>query len=246
MKTITTFALFFTGLFTAHAGWYQCYNYTGTVGKSPVTLSIQITHDYFGAAEKKNLNINGIYQYTKYHTPIRLEGVLDPATKQLTLYELHQNSRTATFTLPFTDTTTTGVWTPESGKSVPVQLTFQSKLTDTALTDRCDSVEILQATTTPDFYFVGVYAKAAGAQNAVMTALKVCLKKDGALVQHIDFSKETIATGNLMTLIYDNVTSDSPSTVKVSNQYGRVGGQWSLHWNAKKNCFVKASQPELQ
>ena len=43
---------------TSHAGWYECYNYKGTIGKANVSFTIQVREGYFGEPTKKEFNIN--------------------------------------------------------------------------------------------------------------------------------------------------------------------------------------------
>lgn len=243
MKTFTlSIAFFISGWFTCQANGYQCYNYTGTVGKASINLSYQITPDYFGEAAKKNFNINGVYSYIQYNTPIRLEGILDANQQTVTLYEMNKEQRTATFILSLQDQKISGTWTKVgTTTSLPVHLQLTTSLNDTATA----ATEIPQFDSLPDYYFVGVYTKKTGATQAEMTSLKIMRKKDHRLFQEISFTDTTVPTGNLMTVIYDQieVTSAKAKNFTVANQYGRTGGFWNIVWNSKTQRFEKAVEP---
>lgn len=247
MKNFTlSIAFFISSWFTCQANGYQCYNYTGTVGKASINLSYQITPDYFGEAAKKNFNVNGVYSYTQYNTPIRLEGILDANQQTITLYEMNKEQRTATFILSLQDQKISGTWAKVgTTTSLPVQLQLTTSLNDTQLDTPTVVTEIPQFDSLPDYYFVGVYTKKAGATQAEMTALKIMRKKDHHLFQEISFTDATVPTGNLMTVIYDQieVTSPKAKNFTVANQYGRTGGYWNIVWNTQTQRFEKAVEP---
>ncbi|RZK04287.1 MAG: hypothetical protein EOO46_16915, partial [Flavobacterium sp.] len=119
------------GLSKVYAGWYECYNFKGTIGNYPITFSVQVRKGYFGEKEKKNFNIVGVYKYDKFNNPINLEGKIDFATKKALLYEISDNKHTATFEFDFSKNECRGVWRNLSiKKTLPLQLNYVSQLID--------------------------------------------------------------------------------------------------------------------
>jgi uncharacterized NAD(P)/FAD-binding protein YdhS len=82
---------------------------------------------------------------------------------------------------------------------LPLQLNFVSKLRDQSETDVYSKIEILQAKTLKEFYFVGVYSQK-GDYRAQMDQLKIVRKKDNSVFQTLDFSKQENLVGNVMTI----------------------------------------------
>ena len=78
-----------------------------------------------------------------------------------------------------------------------------------------------------------------------MSELQVYKKSDKSLWQSIDFSKIETATGNISTLISDNIQiTDSPKQkIIVTNDIGRIGGYLILTYNNKKKRFILNPTP---
>lgn len=225
----------------ASAGWYHCYNFKGSIDKYAVSFSMQIADKYFGEPGKKDFNLVGVYKYDKHNEPIRLEGKMSDSSKQIILYETINNKHTACFKFTFSDTECTGTWKDLStNKTLPLHLVLVSGMKETSLTDSFTNVEILQANALPHYYFTGIYSKKSGEERAHMDHLEIRRKADNTLFQTIDFSKIETATGNVMTIIYNNVEITDLATQKllVWNNIGRMGGYLFITYNAKTKRFI--------
>lgn len=229
------------------AGWYECYNFKGTIDKYPITLSFQVRQGYFGEAGKKDFNLIGVYKYDKHNDPIRLEGQLNTTDQKVILYELSNNNYSATFLFDFSQNEILGTWKSKtSNKELQLHLNFVSKLVDTLESNQCNGIEILQSKTLPDFYFVGSYSKSSDDDRAKMNKLLIFRKKDNTLFQTIDFSKVETATGNVMTIIYDNIDVENKQSKKisVSNNVGQMGGYLIITYNGTINKFILNPNPK--
>ena len=241
MKGFLLLLLLVTGIGGVRAGWYDCYNFKGMIGSYPITVSVQLRPGYFGEAHKKHFNVVGVYAYDKYHQPIRLEGMLDTTTKQVILYELQEERYTATlqFSLAGGDA---GVWRDSAThKTLPLMMQLVSRLQDIHRSTAFSDVEMLQFQSLPDVFFIGVYSKAAGMEDAEMKTLKIVGKKDGQVRQVLDLTNEEVAAGNLMTIIYDNVWVVKPVSKRgfiVHNKLGRIGAYQVVNYDAGRKRFV--------
>jgi hypothetical protein len=233
--------LFFTSIKT-FAGWYDIYNYTGFIDRHAVTLSFQLKEGYFGEPAKKNYNIIGVYKYDRFNNPIRLEGVFNKNTQKIKFYEIGKGDQiSATFSLHFSLQQLTGSWS--GGKNrLKVNLNLTNRLSDLAA-ESFNNIQILQSPSLKDYYFEGVYAKKTEGRDASMTALKIIKKADNKIFQILDFEAVETPTGNLMTIIYDNITTGKGNDFIVSNQIGRVGGYLNVRFNPKIKRFVLNPEP---
>ncbi len=243
--TLTILILF--GFIKANAGWYECYNFSGTIDKSPITLSIQMREDYFGEKNKKDFNIIGVYKYDKNNAPIKLEGRRNSADNKVVLYEFTNEKQTAAFEFEFSENESEGVWKNLStAQKLPMNLKYISKITDTAQENAFSNVEILQANSLKDFYFIGVYSKNKNQADAQMTELKIIRKTDNSLFQTLNFSKIETPMGNLMTIIFDNIEADNKSrNFTIWSKVGRVGGYLTVNYNLKKKRFILNPNPKI-
>ena len=243
------FFLLTLSLTNVYAGWYECYNFKGSIDKYPITLSLQFRQGYFGEKNKKDFNIIGVYKYDKHNSPIRLEGKINYENNKVLLYEISNNKNSATFEFDFSEIESNGIWRNLStNKTMPLYLNFVSKLIDTAEINQFEKIEILQADSMTDFYFVGEYSKTSGQDMAQMNKLKIIKKKDNIVYQTIDFSKIESLTGNVMTRIYDNVEVIDIRKKKfnVSNYIGRVGGYLTITFNSKTQKFKLNPNPTME
>ena len=230
----------------AYAGWYECYNFKGSINTNSISLSIQVRDGYFGEKDKKDFNIIGVYKYDNQNSPIRLEGKFNSKDKKVLLYEIINKKYSALFKFEFSENECNGIWTNLStNKSMPLHLNYVSKLIDTLDENQSSDIEILQANSLPDFYFIGVYSKVAGENKAQMDRLKIIRKKDNLLFQTIDFLKIESKTGNVRTIIYDNVEVTSAKTKQLSiwNDIGRMGGHLNVYFNSKAQKFKLSPNP---
>lgn len=222
-----------------YAGWYKCYNYKGTIDKYPISFSIQITEDYFGEKEK-GFNINGIYKYDKHNNPIKLEGKIDFKNNKAYIYEVQNSKNTAVFEFNFSEGDCNGTWENLSTKkTLPLHLSFISKLLDTSENDLFYDVEIIQSNSLLNYYFIGIYSKLDSEDRAYMEKLKIIRKSDNSIFQILDFSYIETDTGNVKTVIYDNVEVVNAKTKEliIWNNIGKMGGYFTVKYNSKKNKF---------
>jgi hypothetical protein len=248
-KTLITLTMLIAfGFVRAEAGWYECYNFSGTIDKSPITLSLQIRAGYFGEKEKRHFNVIGLYKYDRVGVPVRLEGVRNTANDKVVLYELRGEKRTATFEFVFSENEAAGSWKNLStNEERPLNLKFVSGLTDTATENQFAGIEILLADSLKDFYFVGVYSKNREQEDAEMKRLKIFRKKDGSLFQTLDLSAAETPAGNLMTVIFDNVEAGPKSkNFTIASKAGRTGGYFKVNYDLRKKRFVFDPKPVIE
>lgn len=246
MKKTGIALLLLFGLNPVYAGWYACYNYKGTIDRYPVTFSIQFIEGYFG--RKKAYNVVGIYQYDRHNTPIRLAGTIKHSTGKVILYEMQGDKETATLEFELSAKAAKGSWTDRvTKKALSLQLNLVSQLTDTSEANTFEGLEVLQGNSLPEYYFIGVYSRPNNESRAQMDRLKIVQKKDNAVFQVIDFSKVETTTGNVMTIIYDNVEVVNKKTKKlhVWNNIGRVGGYLTLTYDIKQGRFKLNPEPTV-
>jgi len=224
------------------AGWYNTCNYTGLIDRYPVTLSFQVKEGYFGEPAKRHYNVIGVYKYDKVNHPIRLEGVFNQSTQELKIYEIGTGNKvSATFHLYFSPQQLTGTWS--SGKSkLKVNLRLVNRLSDLA-DEAFDNIQILQFPSLQHYYFIGVYAKKSNSTDAHMRGLKIIDKATNKTFQILNFEHIETPTGNVMTIIYDNITAGKDNDFLVSNQIGRVGGYLNVNFNIKNKQFVLNPEP---
>lgn len=250
-KRILLISIFFLSLsFTkASAGWYECYTFNGSIGNYPMELSIQFRDGYFGEKNKKTLNILGVYKYSKYNEPIRLEGQINYITQKVILHEIVNGKYSVKFEFPFAKNSIKGTWTNLStGKILPLQLDFVAELVDTLSQNQFKNVDLLQSNTLNDFYFVGRYAKISGQDRAQMTELKIINKKDNMVFQTFDFSALEYPVGNLMTIVFDNIEiiSKKANEFVIHSDVGRVGGYYVVTYHPKSKRFVLNPEPTAE
>ncbi|ADV51273.1 hypothetical protein Celal_4029 [Cellulophaga algicola DSM 14237] len=244
MKRVFLLMVLFSilGLVKTYAGWYQCYNYKGTVGNYPITLSIQITEGFFGEKDKEIFAINGVYKYDHYNNPIQLEGVLNLKNNKIQLFEKFNDAQTATLEFNFSENIVTGTWTSlQNQKTLPLNLEYVSKLMDTSDADVFENIEILQLNALKDYYFMGVYSKKEAASvRANMQKLKIMNKHDNSVFQIIDFKDLEYNVGNVITLIYQNIEVNNLSENKITVwcDVGRMGGVFTIQFDNLKNKFI--------
>ncbi|MDQ0640243.1 hypothetical protein QF042_003808 [Pedobacter sp. W3I1] len=241
-KLIVLLAALVLSAVKTFAGWYDTYNYAGSIGAYPVTLSFQLKEGYFGETAKKSYNVIGVYKYDKFNNPIRIEGIFNRNTHEVTIYEYGTNNKVfATFRLDFTSHKLTGIW--NGGKSrLKVALQLENRLSDIS-DEEFDNIEILQLPALVNYYFVGVYAKKSQSTEAHMRALKIISKENGKTIQTLKFDSIETPTGNLMTIIFDNITIGKGNNFLISNQIGRVGGYLTVDFNPKTKQFILNPKP---
>jgi len=239
--TLTTLILvFFLSSLKSYAGWYECYNFSGTINKIPITFSIQVKDGYFGEKDKKDLNLIGVYKYDHENEPILLEGKLNFKSSKALLYEMRNGKRAALFEFQFAKAQCDGVWKNlNDNKKLALHLNYINNLIDTTDTSEFHDVEILQSNSLKDLYFIGIYSKKDGESRAHMDKLKIINKKDNTVKQIIDFRNVASQTGNIWTIIYGNVQIANAKTneLEIWNSIGRMGGLLSVKFNFSTQKF---------
>jgi len=242
MKVKIFLLFFFLVSFKGFAGWYEVYNFTGRIDQFPVTFSLQVRSGYFGESAKKDYNVIGVYKYDKFNNPIRLEGKFDQKTNRVEVYELDSNNKTsATFSLILKSKNLSGTW-KNSQKQLNVTLQLKDKLSDLA-DEQFENIEILQYQSLKDYYFIGIYKKDSQSEDALMKDLKIISKKTNQTFQTLNFDAVETPTGNLMTIIFDNVLANKTKAFIIYNSYGRVGGYLVVNYNSSKNRFILNPEP---
>lgn len=252
MKSLLILTLLFIS-HTVSAGWYECYNFNGKVGNSPITLSFQYRPGYFGEQEKQNLNIIGCYKHDKYNNPIRLEGIYVKGSEKIILNEVGEDGMyTAYMEL---EQTAPNVWqggweSLNTNKVFDMEFHLTSQLNDTDKNFAFSDIEILQAASLPDYYFTGVYTKNTGGERAYMTALKIFRKKDNTLFQTLSFEDYFDDVGNIKTIIYDHIERNTIGYADGSFQIwcdmGRMGGYYEVLLSLARNRFEVATEPVIE
>ncbi|MDJ1470412.1 hypothetical protein [Xanthocytophaga flava] len=248
-KTILSLLfILFLCITQVQAGWYECYTYKGSISKYPITLSIQVRDGFFGEKDKKDFNLIGVYKYDAYNTPIRLEGKLNRQTKKVVLYEVNDQKQRITFEFEFSEKMSTGVWKNLSTqKTFPLHLNYVSKLIELTPESAIVNNEVLQTNSLENYYFIGIYSKQPGEDRVHMDKLKIINKKDNTLFQIIDFSSVETQTGNIKTIVYDNVEVYNPHKKEflVWNDIGRMGGYLTVAFNPKTQKFELDPEPQI-
>lgn len=234
-KLILFVSIFLLSISKTFAGWYEIYNFTGHIDKYPVTFSFQVKYGYFGEKDKKDYNLIGVYKYDKFNNPIRLEGKFDRENNQLEIYELDENEKiTATFLLNLKSEKLTGTWKNSKNK-FEVKLKLKDQLSDFE-NEEFQNIEIMQFNSLKDFYFVGVYSKFRESEDAHMDELKIINKKTNKLHQTLNFEAIESSTGNITTIIYDNVITDKTNDFMIYNDLGTIA-YVLVAYNPEKNMF---------
>ncbi len=76
-----------------------------------------------------------------------------------------------------------------------------------------------------------------------MRELKIIDKETNKAFQIFNFEHIETPTGNVMTIIYDNITIGKGNDFLISNQIGRVVGYLNVNFNIKNKQFVLNPEP---
>ena len=232
----------------AFAGWYQVENYEGSIGPTPVHLSLQ-KYAGFGSG----ITVEGSYFYDARQTPIAIYGKADGS--RLSLCEIADDkefervlvtgSKTPVdttgcpFSLELTDNAATGNWS-KAGDIFPVTLRRVASLDDTSDFKIDGTVEIpFWAETTID-RFAGIYTKSDA--GICMTKLQVINKKKSKVVQEIRFDDPDCSAGMLMTPIYMNVqkwVEGGKDVISVNFRDGGAGYTQDYAFSSKAREYRK-------
>ena len=151
-------------------------SYSGMVGTAPIELVLEAYSDGL---------VTAAYAYTKYDTPIALEGTL--RRDLLVLAEkTAQGKASATLMLPTFSTaakTAVGTWKNLlTGQELPITLT-QQFVVEEGEGKKWDHKELLQARALKGIYFKAVLTKQPDDFTAGVTEIKLFEKKTDRLVQ---------------------------------------------------------------
>ncbi len=236
-----TVLLIITAAFCTSAGWFECYNFKGFIGKYPITLSIQILDGFHGESNKKDFNVFGIYKYDKFNNPIGLSGKYDRATGRVELYE-----GGAQFAFSFSKTKTSGTWVSSvQKKELPLSLTFKDELIDTFNIYKDTTaalpgpVEIIMDAATEMTYFVGVYDfnfPKYSYSRAMLLSLDIYDKKSNKLLQKLEVPERA---GNISTIIYHNAWLTDENQLRVTLDEGRIGTEIVYDYDSLSNRYER-------
>lgn len=233
-------------------GWFECYNYVGSIDKYPITLSIQIfCRGCSDIKDRKILTVEGVYKYDRINNPIKLKGKIDTTTNKVVIKEFNKNIQVASMNFVFTTDTINGKWISLANNNVrPIKLKYLSQITDTFnvyanKTKVFQKADILMFSSTKNRYFVGEYEynfegnSDVSDSRAKMMRLKIFDKKSNNIIYNIDLSKyyPINSFGNLMTVIYDNVKVIY-NGFSIAEGSGMMGSIVNFHFNPIKNEFV--------
>lgn len=196
--------------------WYVVNNYTGTVGKYPVHVSLQ-TYT-FGP----HTHVEGSYYYDKYRAPIVLygreteKGLMlcettgkDDFDKYLLVGEDYDLD-TCPFRLTYNDEGLTGIWQNDKNR-LTVSLSGTDVMDENQIVVGDANMEIPFWGQTADHSFIGVYENSNN--SLVINRIKVLDKKRGTVIQTINPQTENCEFGFYMTAIYQNIETVNDSTV---------------------------------
>lgn len=169
-------ALIAVGLFSLvanEAAWGQT-SYVGSIGTLPIELAL----DSYSGGE-----VEGVYIYKKFGSPIALTGTTTQGTLVLTEGNVHGKA-TARLTIPaFTADlqTITGTWQNlATGQQLPVVLTPQFERDLNQDSDSTAHPELLQVSALKTCYFKVVLSS-----SESIGSVKLCEKRTGRLVQEL-------------------------------------------------------------
>ncbi len=235
----------------AFAGWYECYTYKGQVAGVNVKVYIQLRE--INANSKDSIPVSGTYKYENINEPIVLEGYLIN-NKSLELIEYHDNIAFAKLTLQWGNKSLNGQWKSDQ-KNHKIILTETGRLIDTEREMVNNPTEILMSSSfreeyivgvyyKREEYIVGVYYKREEDYRARISELKIIDKKTNQVRHTIKFKNEDSPVGNVMTIIFKNVTAwkktdNSEKAIEIVEDDGRMGQSFFMTYNSKTNTFIK-------
>ncbi|WP_334001957.1 hypothetical protein [Burkholderia cepacia] len=219
----------------SYAGWYEVVNYTGTIGTTPVHVSLQ-TYDAINHNDAGRWRVDGSYYYDAHRKPIPLQGRREPDGR-MTLCEASPPASNADspvvpaaspsrpkpcpIALNVAGQTATGTW-DDGRKTLPITLNEVGRLND----NDQDHIRLDGAVDIPMWYrtkthmLVGVYALSDKCGLA-MQSLRAVNIATGRIDRTIALDCDA---GMVMTSIYANV-ADARRAGYVSVEYrgGKMG-----------------------
>ena len=234
--------LIFYGYGEASESWYVVNNYTGTIGKYPIHLSIQ-SYD-FGS----DINIEGSYYYDHHNSPIALYG--KETSGEIELCEISNKTDFKKYIItgdkydplqcPFKITkngqTLKGKWEGNSIK-LDVMLSKVASMNKTEIISKNGVLEVPFWGQTDKHIFIGIYEKYEN--EIVIHKINVVDKKSGHVIQTITPQDNQCDFGFYMTPIYQNMEQFSDSSISL-NCYS-TNADVTVEYEFENNKYVKVN-----
>ncbi|CAI1009241.1 Uncharacterised protein [Serratia rubidaea] len=204
------------GYSEARESWYVVDNYTGTIGKYPVHLSIQ------SYAFGSDVNIEGSYYYDHHNSPIVLFG--KEKDGDIVLCEIFSkedfekyivsgdkyNATECPFRITKHGQVLKGEWKNKNVK-LDIVLSKFSSMNESNITSKNGELDVPFWGQTDKHSFIGVYEK--DKDGVVINKIKVISKENGHVVQIINIQDKRCDFGFHMTPIYQNMEKFSNSSI---------------------------------
>lgn len=228
------------GYSEASESWYVVDNYTGTIGKYPVHLSIQ-SYD-FGS----DVNVEGSYYYDYHNSPIVLFGkekagdivLCEISGKENFERYIVSGDKYDATTCPFRITkygqTLKGEW-KNKNINLDVTLSKVASMDKYNITSKNGELDVPFWGDTDKHSFIGIYKQ--GDDGVTINEIKVLSKDDGQVIQVINPQDNKCDFGFYMTPIYQNVERFSSSSISL-NCYS-TNSDVSVEYRLKGNEYLK-------
>lgn len=228
------------GYSEASESWYVVDNYTGTIGKHPVHLSIQLYN--FG----NDVNIEGGYYYDRHNSPIVLFGkekagdIILCEISGKTDFEKYivsgdkYDPATCHFRITKHDKVLKGEWRNNNVK-LDVSLSKVASMNKNNITSESGEVDVPFWGQTDKHSFIGTYKQSK--DGVTINEIKVLNKDDNQAVQVINPQGKNCDFGFYMTSIYQNVENFSNSSISL-NCYS-TNSDISVEYGLKGNKYLK-------
>lgn len=238
---VTLYTLLCGSAMAASDSWYVIKNYTGTIGKQSVHVSLQ-SYAFGGQT-----TVKGSYYYDKYRSPIPLYG--NQTATSLVLCEVNGDKEYSEHIVEGTKYDASqcplklntsgdnlqGTWGNKKS-TVNVLLKLTGSLDATPLADNATQViDIPFWGQTAEHSFIGVYEKKG--DDISIDKVKVLNKSTGNVDQVIDPQLHNCTFGFYMTAIYQNIEKmDNPSQI-VLNCYS-TGSDNSVMYGLNQESHI--------
>ncbi|CCP05897.1 hypothetical protein [Erwinia amylovora] len=231
---------FLCGYSEASESWYVVDNYTGTIGKYSVHLSIQ-SYDFGG-----DVNVEGSYYYDRHNSPIVLFG--KEKAGDIILCEIsskadferyivsgdNYDSTKCPFRITKHDQILKGEWGNKNIK-LDVVLSKVASMNTTNIKSENGELDVPFWGQTDKHSFIGIYKQ--GKDRVIINEIKVLNKNNSQVVQVINPQDKNCDFGFHMTPIYQNVEQFSSSSISL-NCYS-TNSDVSVEYGLKGNKFLK-------
>lgn len=232
---ILIFSLF---LFKMYAGTYICYVYKGTIGKDSVSFYFQLTRR-FSDIKNVDLAAYAVVSFVKNNQPLYFKGIIYKKDNAVDLK--YDNQKEIKFTFTNQDKIR-GCYFSDGNSKHELVLTKTGKMIDTLYKGKVSPVDILMSASTPNYYLLATYEKNESPYSAQMQKLKIFNKSTNKLFQEIDFTSIPTQTGNVISVIFNNVqivdyNKDGYDDILIWNKYEKMGSAMYAVFNPAKQKF---------